>query len=67
MRILNKTTLLLAVCLIALLVSRCDYVPRTVYEIETKDGNTLKLLCPTVDHGRSELTYLIDGECVAIK
>jgi hypothetical protein len=63
----NKTALLLAVSLTALLVSGCDYVPRAVYEIETKDGKILKLLCPTVDRDRNRLTYVIDSECVAIK
>ena len=59
-----KTILLTSVSLMTLI--GCDYVPRTVYEIETKDGKVLKLSCPTVDEGRSELTYIIDGDCIAI-
>ena len=58
---------LLAVAWSTFLFLGCDYVPRTLYEIETKDGNTLKLLCPTVDRNRSKLTYTIEGQCVAIK
>ena len=58
----------LALCLTVLLVvSGCDYVPSTVYEIQTVDGKVLRLLCPTVDRDRSKLSYIIDGECVAIK
>ena len=59
--------LLLAVSLTALLVSGCDYVPSTVYELETKDGKTLKLLCPTVERDRSKLTYWVDDDRGAIK
>ena len=53
--------------LVAALVSGCDYMPRKVFDIETKDGQTLKLACPVVDAGRSELTYMIDGDCVIYK
>lgn len=48
-------------------LSGCDYLPRTVYEIETKDGGVLKRFCPTIDRDRSKLTYVIEGECVATK
>ena len=58
---------LIALVFVLLLISGCDYVPRTVYEIETKDGKTLKLLCPIVDRDRSVITYFIDGECIAVK
>jgi hypothetical protein len=44
-----KLALLLTVVLNGLSLTGCDYVPRHVYEIETKDGKTLKLLCPTLD------------------
>lgn len=64
---LKRTALLLAISFSALLVAGCDRVPRTIYEIETIDGKTLKLACPTIDIERSELTYLIEGECVAVK
>jgi len=67
MNVFTKTALVLAVALSALMLSGCDYVPRNVYEIETKDGNTLKLLCPTVDRDRNKLTYTVEGQCVAIK
>jgi hypothetical protein len=59
-----KLALLLTVVLNGLSLTGCDYVPRHVYEIETKDGKTLKLLCPTLDLTRSKFTYIIDGECV---
>lgn len=61
---LTKTALLLVVAWSGLLCAGCDYVPRKVYEIKTADGQTIKLLCPTIDPGRNTLTYLIDGECV---
>ena len=67
MNVFTKTALVLAVAWSAFLLPGCDYVPRTVYEIETKDGNTLKLLCPTVERDRNKLTYTIEGQCVAIK
>lgn len=44
-----------------------EYIPRTVYELKTVDGKTIKLACPAVDAGRSEFTYLIDGDCVVYK
>lgn len=55
------------VVLILLLSVGCEYLPREVYDIETKDGVTLKLYCPTIDQGRSMFTYFIDGDCVLIK
>ena len=63
----NKITLLLFTICISLLFSGCDNVQSTVFEVETKDGKTLKLLCPVIDRDRSVLTYVIDQECVAIK
>ena len=44
-----------------------DRIELTVYEIETKDGKTLKLACPTVDAELSTLTYVIEGECIVFK
>lgn len=52
---------------IALLCAGCDYVPRTTYEIETKDGQVLILACPVLDRERSEITYLLEGSCVIYK
>ena len=44
-----------------------DYIPQTVFEIETVNGEVIKLSCPVIDQGRSTLTYLIDHECRVLK
>lgn len=64
--ILTKKLILTASALCVLLVvTGCgDYIPRTVFEIETKAGQTIKMACPVIDQGRSTLSYLIDGDCV---
>ncbi len=62
-----EKALLIAVCLTCLLVVGCDYVPREVYEIETKDGVTLKMACPTLARGRSVFSYFYDGDCILVK
>jgi len=61
-----------AICFFVLAALLCvagcgEYVPRTVYEITTKDGKTINLACPVIEAGRSEFTYLIDGDCVVYK
>lgn len=53
--------------LLLLGVVGCDYVPNKTYEIETVDGETLLLSCPTVDPNRSKLTYFISNECRLIE
>ena len=56
------------VLLLAVMLTGCgEYIPRTVYEITTNSGQVIKLACPAVDSGRSEFTYLIDGDCVVYK
>ena len=67
MKILLMTIKGIAVALTCLLVVGCDYVPREVFEVQTVDGKVLKLLCPVVDRDRGKHTYIIDGQCVAIK
>ena len=62
-----KNSKLLIVLLSVLLVSACDYEPRQVFEIKTVDGDVIKLACPVVGAGRSELTYIIEGDCVIYK
>ena len=61
---MNKLILLI---IVAGITGCGEYIPRTVFEIKTVDGRILKLACPVVDLGRSELTYLIDGDCVAVR
>ena len=61
-----KSSTRLVVCLTVLLCVGCDYFPRTIYEIKTIDGKTLKLACPTVDIQRSRMSYIIEGQCIAI-
>ncbi len=62
------TTKLKALLLVAFLLSTgCDYVPRETFEIETKDGETLKLSCPTIDRERNRLTYIYEGDCIVVK
>jgi len=63
---------LLAVLLSALLVSLSgctggEYIPRSTFEIRTESGEIITLACPVVDAGRSELSYIIDGDCVVYK
>lgn len=67
MKNFKRTAVALSALIALLCVTGCDYIPRTVYEIELKNGETLKLACPTVDAGRSEISYIIDGDCVAYK
>ena len=52
--------------LIALL-SSCEYLPREEFKIKTESGDIITLACPVVDAGRSEFTYIIDGDCVVYK
>lgn len=63
MKMTKKLLLIASALCVLLFVSGCDYVPRQVFEIETKDGQTIKLACPVIDPGRSTFTYLIDGYC----
>lgn len=60
-----KRATIAASALIALLVvTGCgEHVPRTVFEVETKDGQVIKLACPVIDPGRSTFTYIIEGYC----
>lgn len=52
---------------VTVVLAGCEYIPNKVYEIKAVDGQTLKLLCPTVDQGRSTFTYLIDHGCRLVK
>jgi hypothetical protein len=56
-----------AILMTAVIVTGCEYIPRKVIEIQTKDGSTVKFLCPVVDPNRSTMTYIIEGDCVVIK
>jgi len=49
--------------LVAFLASCGEYIPQTVFEIETTSGKIVKFSCPVVQQGRSTFTYLIDHEC----
>jgi hypothetical protein len=52
--------------LLAVLCAGCgdmEHIPSKVYKIQTVDGVVLNLYCPTVDRGRSTMTYLISNEC----
>jgi len=54
--------------ILIMIISGCgEYIPTTVFEIETKDGQIIKLACPVVDPYRSKFTYLIDTQCVIHK
>jgi|GEM_PF-2250934 len=67
MKNLNKTALILAVSLTALLVSGCDYVPREKFNVKTEDGKVLTFACPVLDLERSPFTYFYYGDCVVTK
>jgi len=54
-----KAILIISVILLA----GCDHISSKVYQIKTVDGVILNLYCPTVDRGRSKLTYTIDEQC----
>ena len=65
---LKKYTYVLSAIMVLLYVTGCgEYIPRTVHEIKTADGQTIKLACPVVESGRSTITYLIDGDCIIYK
>lgn len=67
MKNLKRSTIALSI-LIALLCTGCgEYITTTIYEIETKDGQTIKLACPVVDAGRSIFSYTIDSDCKVYK
>jgi len=59
-----KHTILLI--LLALLCTACEYIPNTVYEIETIDGQIIKLSCPVMDDANT-YTNIIENYCVVIK
>lgn len=64
---LKKYTLVLSALMVLLAVTGCDYVPLKIYEVETKDGQVIKLSCPTIDRGRNTLTYIVDRHCTLVK
>ena len=55
---------LMLVAILALMLGGCDYKPRETFTIATAEGKQIRLTCPVVESSRSELTYLIDGNCV---
>ena len=66
----SKAMKLIITVLIAFIITGCgsgEYIPSKTFQIKTVDGQILKLNCPTVDLGRSKLTYVIDNECRLIK
>lgn len=44
-----------------------EYIPRTVFEIETVSGEIIKLACPVIENGRSTFTYFIVDYCTIYK
>ena len=68
MKNLKRSTLALSILIALLCATGCgEYIPRTVHEITTTDGQIIKLACPVVESGRSTFTYLIDGDCIIYK
>ena len=62
---LNKTTILLAVSLTALLSTGCgEHIEREKFEVKTVDGKVLTFACPLLNLERSSLSYIYDGDCV---
>jgi len=55
------------VAVVSLVLTCCDEITRTVYELETKDGGTIRLACPVIDPERHPKTYVINGDCVIYK
>ena len=56
-----KPTILI---ILAAIITGCgETIPRTVFEVQTT-GGVIRLACPVVDSERSEITYLIKGDCV---
>ena len=49
-----------------LFLAGCDYVPHVVHKIKTEEGKIIKLSCPEIDRGRSELTYVYEKQCVIV-
>ena len=64
--IVKKSLIGLSLLTAGLCVSGCDYVPNKTYDIQTKNGETIKLSCPTLDMNRSIFTYLYDKECYLV-
>ena len=60
-----KASILLVVLLA---ITGCgEYIESKVYEIETVNGERIKLLCPTIDPYRSKWTYVISGHCALVE
>jgi hypothetical protein len=58
---------IVAVALLLTLTGCEKHIPSKVYAIETVDGEVINLYCPTVERGRSRLTYTIDQSCVLVE
>jgi len=55
--------LIIGMLFIIVVVTGCDYVPYSTYEIKTVDGEIIKIRCSIVDPNRSKYTYIIEGDC----
>ncbi len=67
MLMLKSVIILLFGLLVVCLVVKCEYVPHKVYELQTVNGETIKLSCPVIDPDQWSFTFMYKRECYVVK